>query len=133
VAYEANARFEYPDTNGDASFFLASSHSCGEVLLATSRRIRHNRSTSTRSISVPKNTEEKTETKTKAKTMTKAAGKPKAPKKEYTVTKKRSGRYAVVGKGGKPINAEAKVEILVKEGILKKQEKKAKPAEAKTE
>jgi hypothetical protein len=82
---------------------------------------------------VPKNTETKTETKPKAKTMTKTAPKPKTPKKEYTVTKKRSGRYSVVGKDGKPINAEAKVEILLKEGVIKKQVKKAKPAEAKTE
>ena len=57
----------------------------------------------------------------------------KKPKADYTVTKKRSGRYAVVGKDRKPINGEAKVEILLKEGVIKKQVKKAKPAEAKTE
>ena len=65
------------------------------------------------------------------KTETKTAG--KSPKKEFTVTKKRSGRYAVVGKDGKPVNGDAKVEILLKEGVIKKQEKKAKPAEAKPE
>ena len=54
----------------------------------------------------------------------------KKPKKDYVVTKKRSGRYAVVGKDGKQINGEAKVEILLKEGVIKKQVKKAKPAEA---
>ena len=55
----------------------------------------------------------------------------KKPKKEYVLTKKRSGRYAVVGKDRKPINGDAKVEILLKEGVIKKQVKKAKPAEAK--
>ncbi|MCK9464185.1 MAG: hypothetical protein M0R80_31590 [Proteobacteria bacterium] len=55
----------------------------------------------------------------------------KKPKKDYVVTKKRSGRYAVVGKDGKQINGEAKVEILLKEGVIKKQVKKAKPAEDK--
>jgi hypothetical protein len=53
----------------------------------------------------------------------------KKPKKDYVLTKKRSGRYAVVGRDGKPINGEAKVEILLKEGIIKKQVKKAKPAD----
>jgi hypothetical protein len=57
----------------------------------------------------------------------------KKAKKDYVVTKKRSGRYAVVGKDRKPINAAAKEEILLKEGLIKKQEKKAKPAEPKAE
>jgi hypothetical protein len=51
------------------------------------------------------------------------AGK-KAPKektnKEYKVVKKRSGRHAVMLRGGKYAKAEKKVEILQKEGILKK-------------
>ena len=59
--------------------------------------------------------------------------KKKEKNKEYTVTKKRSGRYAVVGKDRKPINGDAKVEILLKEGVIKKQVKKAKPAEEKAE
>ena len=57
----------------------------------------------------------------------------KKPKKDYVVTKKRSGRYAVVGKDRKPINGDAKVEILLKEGVITKQVKKAKPAEEKKE
>jgi hypothetical protein len=57
--------------------------------------------------------------------------KEKKPKKDYVITKKRSGRYAVVGKDRKPINGDAKVEILLKEGVIKKQVKKAKPAEDK--
>ena len=57
--------------------------------------------------------------------------KKKTKNKEYTLTKKRSGRYAVVGKDRKPINGDAKVEILLKEGVIKKQVKKAKPAEEK--
>ena len=39
--------------------------------------------------------------------------------KEYTLMKKRSGRYAVIGKDGKYIHGDAKVEILLKEKILK--------------
>lgn len=54
-------------------------------------------------------------------------------RKDYVLTKKRSGRYAVVGRDRKPINGEPKVEILLKEGIIKKQVKKAKPVEEKTE
>lgn len=37
----------------------------------------------------------------------------------YEVMKKRSGRYAVLGKDKKWINAQAKTEILVKEGLVK--------------
>jgi hypothetical protein len=44
----------------------------------------------------------------------------KKAKKEYTLQKKRSGRYAVIGKDGKYINGEAKVEILLKEKVIKK-------------
>jgi hypothetical protein len=56
---------------------------------------------------------------------------PKAKeKKEYTVEKKRSGRYAVIGKNGKFINGQEKVEILQKEGLIKKLTPKAKDAPA---
>jgi hypothetical protein len=44
--------------------------------------------------------------------------------KEYTLIKKRSGRYAVKGKDGKYINGEAKIEILLKEKIIKPPAKK---------
>ena len=56
----------------------------------------------------------------------------KKEKKEYTLEKKRNGRYAVVGKDGKFIHGDAKVEILMKENILKPPPKKkaAAPAEA---
>ena len=57
----------------------------------------------------------------------------KDPDKDYVITKKRSGRYAVVGKDRKPINAEAKVEILLKEGLITKKVKKAAPAAEKAE
>lgn len=56
----------------------------------------------------------------------------KKEKKEYTLQKKRSGRYAVIGKDGKYINGDAKVEILTKEKILKPKpvkKKKEEPAE----
>lgn len=46
--------------------------------------------------------------------------------KPYTLQKKRSGRYAVIGKDGKYINGDAKTEILLKEGVIKKPAKKAK-------
>ncbi|MCP4601973.1 MAG: hypothetical protein GY847_15900 [Proteobacteria bacterium] len=51
--------------------------------------------------------------------------------KDYELIKKRSGRYAVKGKDGKYINGDAKVEILLKEKILKAPPKKR--AAAKTE
>ena len=54
----------------------------------------------------------KTET-TKTKRIT-----PTVKKKEYSVFKKKSGRYSVVARGGKLINAEKKVEILAKEGLI---------------
>ncbi len=53
----------------------------------------------------------------------------KKSSKEYTLEKKRSGRYAVIGKNGKYINGDAKVEILLKEGIIKKQASKKKKVE----
>lgn len=43
----------------------------------------------------------------------------KKQKPEYTITKKRSGRFAVKGKDGKNINGDAKVEILLKEKKIK--------------
>jgi hypothetical protein len=58
--------------------------------------------------------------------------KKKPEKKEYTIEKKRSGRHAVIGANGKFINGDAKTEILLKEGLIKKLTKKA-PAAEKTE
>ena len=57
-------------------------------------------------------------------------GKAKKAKQEYKVEKKRSGRYAVVGKDGKYINGEEKVKILVKEGLVKQLKKAEKKEEA---
>ena len=57
----------------------------------------------------------------------------KKKEKEYTLQKKRSGRYAVIGKDGKYIHGDAKVEILIKEKILKAPAKKAPKAPAKEE
>lgn len=37
---------------------------------------------------------------------------------EYTITKRRDGRYAVVGEDKKPVNGEEKVKILVAEGLV---------------
>ena len=39
-------------------------------------------------------------------------------KSEYKIVKKRSGRFAVQGRGGKYINGDAKAEILSKEGKI---------------
>lgn len=39
--------------------------------------------------------------------------------KEFTLYKKRSGRYAVKGKDGKWINGQEKIKILMAEGIAK--------------
>ncbi len=47
---------------------------------------------------------------------------------EYTVFKRRDGRYAVRGSNAKWINGDAKVEILYKEALLKKPEPKPEPA-----
>ena len=45
--------------------------------------------------------------------------KEKAAKKDYRIVKKRSGRYTVYKKGRKTVNGEAKVAILVAEGLIK--------------
>jgi len=59
------------------------------------------------------------------------ATKPKAVKSPYKIEKKRSGRYAVSERRtGKPVNGEQKVEVLVKEGLLKPVKKKAAEAPA---
>jgi hypothetical protein len=52
----------------------------------------------------------------------------KKSQKEYTIQKKRSGRYAVIGKDGKYINGDAKTEILLKEKLIKLSAKKKKAA-----
>lgn len=59
----------------------------------------------------------------------KAASAPKA-KAEYKVFKKRSGRYAVMDRKGKYVNADKKVEVLVAKGVVKQLKKKAAPTEA---
>lgn len=59
-----------------------------------------------------------------------AKAKAKKEKKEYELIKKRSGRYAVKGKDGKYINGDAKVEILLKEKVIKAPPKKKKAEEA---
>ncbi|MGE0175265.1 MAG: hypothetical protein AB7T49_20950 [Oligoflexales bacterium] len=59
-----------------------------------------------------------------------AAKKAPKPNKEYKIIKKRSGRHAVMLRGGKLAKAEQKVEILQKEGIIKKLTPKKKEAEA---
>ena len=46
---------------------------------------------------------------------------------EYTVFQRGDSRYAVRGKDKKWINGEAKVEILVKEGLIQKPRPKAQP------
>ena len=45
--------------------------------------------------------------------------------KEYTVIKKRSGRYGVLNLNGQWVRAEEKVKILLAEGLIKKSTKKA--------
>jgi len=51
--------------------------------------------------------------------------------KEYKVWKKGSGRYAVTDAKNNWVNAEKKVEILLKEGLIKAPlKKKEQPAEA---
>jgi len=53
---------------------------------------------------------------------------------EYTVLKRRDGRFAVQGKNGKFINAEEKIKILIAENLVKAPEPKAAPEpEAPTE
>jgi len=46
---------------------------------------------------------------------------------EYTVLKRRDGRFAVQGKNGQFINAEEKLKILIAEGLVKAPEPKAEP------
>jgi len=46
---------------------------------------------------------------------------------DYTIIKKRSGRFGVKGPGSKWIGGDQKVDILVKAGVLKAAPKKAKP------
>lgn len=53
--------------------------------------------------------------------------------KEYTVYKKRSGRYGVKDVQGKWVKGEPKVAILAKEGLIKLAAKKAAPAESSEE
>ena len=54
----------------------------------------------------------------------------KKASEDYTLMKKRSGRYAVIGKNGKFINGDAKTEILLKEKAIKPPptKKKSEPA-----
>jgi len=49
---------------------------------------------------------------------------------EYTVSQKRSGRYAVTAADGSSINAEEKTKILLAEGLIKLTEPKAVEPEA---
>jgi hypothetical protein len=60
-------------------------------------------------------------------TMAKAKAKKNPP--EYRLIEKRSKRWAVIGKDGKFINGEEKVEILLKEGKLKVDKPKKKKVE----
>lgn len=46
---------------------------------------------------------------------------------EYTVLKRRDGRFAVQGKNKQFINAEEKLKILIAEGLVKAPEPKAEP------
>lgn len=52
-----------------------------------------------------------------------------AEKKDYKIQKKRSGRYAVVGRNGKFINGDEKLKILITEGLVKAAAPKEKAAE----
>lgn len=49
---------------------------------------------------------------------------------DYTVSQKRSGRYAVTAADGSTINAEEKTKILLAEGLIKLTEPKAAEPEA---
>ena len=53
--------------------------------------------------------------------------------KEFTVVKKRSGRYGVKNAKGKWVNGDDKVKVLVAEGLVKQVVKQAPPAEETTE
>ena len=57
------------------------------------------------------------------------AKKKPAKGKEYTLIKKRSGRYAVLDKDGNYVHGDAKVEILLKEKLIKKPAKAKKKEE----
>jgi hypothetical protein len=48
---------------------------------------------------------------------------------EYTISKRRDGRYAVTGVDKKPINGEEKVRILVAEDLIKVNLPKPEPVE----
>jgi len=50
--------------------------------------------------------------------------------KEFTVIKKRNGRYGVKNTAGKWVNAEEKVKILLAEGLIKVTEAKKEEAPA---
>lgn len=60
--------------------------------------------------------------------MAKAKAKTKKATPEYTVIKKRSGRFAVKDQKGKYINGDAKIEILLKEKKIKLSAPKKKDA-----
>jgi hypothetical protein len=89
---------------------------------------------------------EKAKTKTKEKTAKapKAAGTAKkvakGPRrntdaklfKEYTISKKPSGRFEVTGPNGKNVNGDAKTKILVEAALVKVMKPKAKTDEATT-
>jgi len=47
---------------------------------------------------------------------------------EYAVMKKRSGRYAVMGADKKYVNGDAKIAILVAEGLVEAPKKAEEPA-----
>ena len=53
--------------------------------------------------------------------------------KEFTIVKRRDGRFAVTGKKGKPVNGDEKVAILQAEGYLAKPEPKAEEPAAEEE
>ena len=55
--------------------------------------------------------------------------KKKKQKPEYTLIEKRNKRWAVLGKDGKYINSEEKIEILIKEGKIKVEKAKKKVEE----
>ena len=52
---------------------------------------------------------------------------------EYTIVKKRNGRYGVQGKGRQWINADEKVKILKEAGLIKAPEPKPAEPEAEVE
>ncbi len=58
----------------------------------------------------------------------KTASKQKNSASPYKVSKKRSGRFAVLGPKGKYVNGADKVKILVEKGLVKVMKPKAKDA-----